>query len=127
MPISDNANGGWLGVPTRPGKPRDVGLTTRHLQRLFRTQVGVSPKLLARLRRFQRVFAAWRDGRTGWSGVALRAGYFDQAHLVRDFNAFAGGAPAGLLAALPEFTRLFTPLHATRRAALAYGADLIDD
>lgn len=27
MPTSDNANGGWLGVPTRPGKPRQVGLT----------------------------------------------------------------------------------------------------
>lgn len=106
---------------------RQVGLTTRHLQRLFRSQVGVSPKQLARMRRFQRVFAAWRDGGKGWSGVALRAGYFDQAHLIRDFNAFAGGAPAGLLAALPEFTRLFTPLHVARHAASVSGADQIND
>jgi phosphosulfolactate synthase len=27
MPTSDHTNGGWLGVPTRPGKPRQVGLT----------------------------------------------------------------------------------------------------
>ncbi len=89
-------------------------VTPRHLQRLFADQVGVTPKLLARIRRVQRVFAAWRDAPGTWSRVAAECGYFDQAHLVRDFRELAGGAPAGLLEAMPAFTRAFTPLGRTR-------------
>lgn len=88
-----------------------LGTTTRHLQRLFGDSVGVTPKLLCRIRRFQRVFAAWRDDPGNWAEVAVRCGYFDQAHLVRDFSELGGAAPAGLIAALPEFTRLFTALN----------------
>lgn len=90
---------------------REVGTTPRHLQRLFGDAVGISPKLLCRIRRFQRVFAAWRDDPGNWAEVAVRCGYFDQAHLVRDFSELGGAAPAGLIAALPEFTRLFTALN----------------
>lgn len=87
-----------------------AAVTPRHLQRLFADEVGVTPKRLARIRRVQRVFAAWRDAPGTWSRVAAECGYFDQAHLVRDFRELAGGAPAGLLEAMPAFTRAFTPL-----------------
>lgn len=90
---------------------RELGTTPRHLQRLFGESVGISPKLLCRIRRFQRVFSAWRDDPGNWAAVAVRCGYFDQAHLVRDFSELGGAAPAGLIAALPEFTRLFTALN----------------
>jgi AraC-like DNA-binding protein len=88
-----------------------LGTTARNLQRLFRAHVGIPPKLLCRIRRFQRVFAAWRDTPDTWAAVAAECGYFDQAHLVRDFSELGGGPPAGLVARLPEFTRLFTALH----------------
>ena len=91
-------------------------VTPRHLQRLFADQVGVTPKLLARIRRVQRVFAAWRDAPGTWSRVAAECGYFDQAHLVRDFREIAGGAPAGLIEAMPAFTRAFTPLGSARHS-----------
>lgn len=90
----------------------DLATTPRHLQRLFGVAVGISPKLLCRIRRFQRVFAAWRDDPGNWAAVAVRCGYFDQAHLARDFTELGGTAPAGLIAALPAFTRLFTALNA---------------
>jgi AraC-like DNA-binding protein len=90
---------------------KEVAMTTRHLQRLFTQCVGISPKLLSRIRRFQRVFAALRDQPEGWASVAIGCGYADQAHLIRDFTELGGGAPAGLLADLPEFTRQFTPLR----------------
>ncbi|MES2304557.1 MAG: AraC family transcriptional regulator [Gemmatimonadota bacterium] len=80
------------------------GLTLRSLQRLFAREVGVSPKLLTRIARFQRVFAARRDDPGSFARVAAQCGYADQSHLVRDFHDFAGMPPAELLAALPELT-----------------------
>lgn len=89
----------------------EVAMTPRHLQRLFTRSVGINPKLLSRIRRFQRVFAALRDEAAGWSLVAIGCGYSDQAHLIRDFTELGGGPPAELLANLPEFTRQFTALR----------------
>lgn len=88
-----------------------LGCTPRHLQRRFATQVGISPKMLARIRRFQRVFVAWRDDPRSLSGVAAECGYFDQSHLIRDFRDFAGQAPAAFLANQPEFTQFFLSTH----------------
>ena len=92
---------------------RDLGATPRSLQRWFAAQVGISPKLLARITRFQRVFSAWRTDPTSLARVAAECGYFDQSHLIRDFRDFAGAAPAAFLAGPPEFTAFFTanPRH----------------
>ena len=54
--------------------------------------MGVSPKLFSRLIRFRGAFEALRTG-ARQSEVALAAGYADQAHLLREFCAFAGTAP----------------------------------
>ena len=80
----------------------------RRLDRLFRAGLGITPKALVRIVRFQRVFAAWRDDPASCSRVALECGYYDQSHLVRDFRDFAGAPPAGFLAAMPAFTAAFT-------------------
>ena len=93
----------------------EVGATPRTLQRLFATDVGVSPKLLVRITRFQRVFATWRDDPTSLARVAAECGYYDQSHLVRDFRDFAGAAPAAFLADQPEFTAFFTAGTAASR------------
>lgn len=82
--------------------------TPRTLQRLFARDVGIAPKLLARIVRFQRVFAAWRSDPERLSRVAAECGYSDHAHLVRDFRELAGMPPAAFLANTPEFTRFFT-------------------
>ncbi len=84
-----------------------LGCSPRHLQRLFAREVGISPKMLARIRRFQRVFTSWRENPQSLSRVAAECGYFDQPHLIRDFRDFAGAAPAAFLANQPEFTQLF--------------------
>ena len=86
-----------------------LGCSLRHLQRRFAVQVGIAPKLLARIRRFQRVFSAWRDDAGSLARVAAECGYFDQSHLIRDFRELAGTAPAAFLANQPEFTQLFLP------------------
>lgn len=71
---------------------RALGVGERRLERAFRAHVGIGPKAFARIARFR---AAWCALEAGGAAVdvALARGYFDQAHLVRDFRAFAGDAP----------------------------------
>jgi AraC-like DNA-binding protein len=93
----------------RPGSIAEtVGLSRRQLGRLFRERVGITPKSLGRLGRFQRALRAL-DGnpRSALASVATSAGYFDQAHLCRDFRLFAGTSPAGYRREVRELTRHF--------------------
>ena len=76
---------------------RDLGVSTRHLERRFLERTGLPPKRFARMRRFQSVFPAI-EAAGDWAGAAAACGYYDQAHLVRDFREFAGEPPTALLA-----------------------------
>ncbi|MFN2387861.1 MAG: helix-turn-helix transcriptional regulator [Thermoanaerobaculia bacterium] len=85
------------------------GLSRRSLERRFDAAVGMPPKRLARIVRFQRVFREARaSARAGWVEVALRCGYADQSHLIRDFREFSGEAPAAFLVGEGELSRRFT-------------------
>ena len=86
-----------------------LGTTSRTLQRRFAREVGIGPKLLARITRFQNVFSAWREDPGTLARVAADCGYFDQSHLVRDFRDFAGDAPAAALTEQAQFTAFFLP------------------
>jgi AraC-like DNA-binding protein len=70
----------------------EIGCSSRHLIARFNEQVGVSPKLLARILRFERA-VKHVDAGSGWAEIAQDCGYYDQAHLTRDFNQFAGCPP----------------------------------
>jgi AraC-like DNA-binding protein len=73
----------------------EIGCSRRHLITRFREHVGLTPKLLGRILRFERVVSLV-DARTsmGWAEIAQACGYYDQAHMIRDFNQFAGGPPS---------------------------------
>jgi AraC-like DNA-binding protein len=79
----------------------ELGCSRRYLAAGFREQVGVSPKLLGRILRFRRAVSLIGSG-PGWAEIALTCGYYDQAHLVRDFRQFAGSSPR-------EFARRMLP------------------
>jgi AraC-like DNA-binding protein len=73
-----------------------LGISRQHLAAQFKSQVGLSPKLYARIQRFRRAAEALRQPRPGavdWAQLALECGYFDQSHLIHDFQEFAGSAP----------------------------------
>jgi AraC-like DNA-binding protein len=73
----------------------EIGCSRRHLISRFREQVGVTPKLLARILRFERAVALVDAGtEMGWAEIAQACGYYDQAHMIRDFHQFAGGPPS---------------------------------
>ena len=86
----------------------DAGLSSRQLERRFMREIGIGPKLLSRILRFQQVFRAVERSDTAWASVAVECGYYDQAHLIRDFNQFAGQTPAVLFAGQTVLTESFT-------------------
>jgi len=90
------------------GLESETGLSSRQLERRFRSSVGLGPKLLARIVRFQNVLLlAGGSEPAEWAGIAVSCGYFDQAHLSRDVREFAGISP-GSLAAAGTLSGLFT-------------------
>jgi AraC-like DNA-binding protein len=68
-------------------------LSERQLERLFVEQVGITPKLYARIRRFRSVLDHLQDPedaeRPNMADVAASYGYTDQSHLARDFRNFS--------------------------------------
>lgn len=73
-------------------------LPARTLERHFRAEVGLSPKRLARIVRFHGVVGTLdRAHRPDWAALAVDAGFYDQAHLIRDFRQFAGMTPGAYL------------------------------
>ena len=77
----------------------DLGVSERHLRRVFRDTVGVSPKTFAKLARFHRALRSAARGTptASWASIAAAAGYYDQAHLIGEFRAIAGVTPRALL------------------------------
>jgi AraC-like DNA-binding protein len=73
---------------------RQVGLSQRRLITIFKQELGVTPKLFSRVRRFQRALVQIRGSAVpDWPSVAVDCGYFDQSHMIRDFLAFSGFSP----------------------------------
>src|SRR5215472_354774 len=82
---------------------REAGLSDRRFIDVFRSEVGLNPKLFSRIERFQRVLAAVDPlPEPEWEQVALEHGYFDQSHLIRDFVEFSGLGPADYLRRLKQ-------------------------
>ena len=76
---------------------RETGFSREHLIRRFREQIGLTPKAYANIVRFNHAIELAHLPGTRWADVANACGYFDQAHLVRDFQRYAGRAPTSLL------------------------------
>ena len=75
-----------------------TGFSQRHFIATFRDEVGLTPKVFARITRFRRVIDTLQGSpEIDWSALALECGYFDQAHFIHDFRAFAGISPSAYL------------------------------
>ncbi len=81
----------------------ETGWSPRHLGEQFRAETGLSPKAGARVVRFDRARRRLlgrqaEGGRVVLADLATECGYYDQAHLARDFRDLAGCPPSALLA-----------------------------
>lgn len=69
-------------------------ISNRQLERKFTNLVGISPKLLSRIVRFQNVFNLVKNNQiNSLSTLSYEGGYYDQAHFIRDFKEFSGLTP----------------------------------
>jgi AraC-like DNA-binding protein len=77
---------------------RDAGLGVRSLQRLFQQQIGVTPKLFARIVRFESALKSKAlFPEKSWATIAYQFGYHDQMHMIHDFQKLSGANPRGIL------------------------------
>lgn len=73
---------------------RDVDLSERRFISVFAAEVGLTPKLFARVQRFQHALASSRNApEPDWAQLAIACGYFDQSHLIRECVEFSGVTP----------------------------------
>lgn len=83
-----------------------AGVSNTYLSQRFKELIGITPKRLARIQRFfATIFAIDPAGPVDWADLALRAGYFDQAHFTHDFRAFTGLTPTRYLEVRRRFLR----------------------
>jgi AraC-like DNA-binding protein len=83
-----------------------LALSRTRLNQLFRAAVGLTPKQYQRVGRFQKVLRLLEDGAVHlgerqrsvhWSELAISCGFYDQAHLTREFHLCAGMTPGAYL------------------------------
>jgi len=81
-----------------PKLGRQEALSLRQFERLFRSEVGMSPKAFARIARFQAALDAKLANPTRtWLNIAHSFGYYDQMHMVHDFEQLGRHTPSQLL------------------------------
>lgn len=96
---------------------RQAGLSLRQFERRFDRQIGMGPKMFARVVRFEAAMDCMtRSGADSWADLAYRFGYFDQMHMVHEFAALAGDTPTGTL-------NVFRMFFAAELAATRSGRD----
>jgi AraC-like DNA-binding protein len=82
----------------------ELGCSRKHLAVRFGEHVGLPPKLVARMLRFRRASDLIDTG-TSFAQVAAACGYYDQAHLDRDFRDFAGTTPTAYISERVTFVQ----------------------
>lgn len=75
-----------------------IGRSRRHLTECFRSEVGITPKTLARIARFELACSLLRRDPCDLAGMAVTAGYHDQAHMNHEWQALAGCTPKAWIA-----------------------------
>jgi len=73
----------------------DANMSLKNFERHFTEQVGLSPKLFGCIARFNHALSLkLKNPEENWTSIAFESGYFDQMHLIKDFNRFYGNAPS---------------------------------
>lgn len=82
---------------------RAVGYSEKQMGRLFRQHLGTGVKTFSRIVRVNHAMRLLESGAARISDVAVEAGYFDQPHLVHDFQALCGTSPQDYLRGMSLF------------------------
>ena len=81
----------------------NIGISSTRFIKVFKDEIGFTPKLFCRVLRFQdALYQITRTPNPDWVDIALRCGYYDQAHLINEFQAMGGITPNGYAPFDPE-------------------------
>jgi AraC-like DNA-binding protein len=80
---------------------QESGMSHRHFVARFRSEIGVTPKEMARVLRFEHSVHLLQHTSASLAEIAAVAGFCDQSHLNREFNALAGCSPQELVGDRP--------------------------
>jgi AraC-like DNA-binding protein len=100
---------------------RAAGMSARQIERRFREDVGLPPKLLARIVRLQCALRRVREG-LPLTDIALACGYYDQAHMTRDFRQLAAMSPRAWQHHAGDLAPLFVAGASGRASGAAGGS-----
>lgn len=93
----------------------NMGVAERRLERRFNAAVGISPKMLARIVRFQGVVQSIQQAETPNMLDAVHGfGYFDQSHMIREFKEFSGDTPLSYFEKTHDLSDIFTSRSSLR-------------
>lgn len=83
-----------------------LAMSPKRLIASFRSEVGLTPKLYCRVRRFERMLRAIeQSAEVNWALVGNHNGYYDQAHLTHEFRHFSGYTPGEYLSLRGPYAR----------------------
>jgi AraC-like DNA-binding protein len=86
-----NRRGGRIAIDA---VARSHGLSRQEFARRFAAGAGLTPKVFARITRFQSLVRALLSSDVSqWAGMAPDVGFYDQAHMINEFRTFAGAPP----------------------------------
>lgn len=85
-----------------------ANMSMKTFERHFIEQVGASPKVFARVLRFNKAMAAKMNNfRLSWTSIAHDCGYYDQMHFIRDFREFSGTTPTDFFKHTPPLEETY--------------------
>ncbi len=83
---------------------RKIGFSQKHFISLFDRWVGLNPKAFVRICKFQKVLQLIEQNQSiNWAEIVFACGYYDQAHFIKEFQAFSGINPSAYLRQKGDF------------------------
>jgi len=81
---------------------KEVAYSKRQLNRLFKLQVGISPKEFSQVHAVQNCITMLKKEKMSMVDVAVDGGYFDQTHFIKTFKKYCGVTPENFKKTLPS-------------------------
>ncbi|TGK78686.1 helix-turn-helix domain-containing protein [Leptospira montravelensis] len=86
----------------------DIGYSKRYIDKLFQAYVGVSPKLISSIERFQSIYKTWaKTDILHFQKLGLLDLYYDQSHFIKEFKKYTGHSPNQFTSKENQFGKLF--------------------
>ena len=107
-----------------PALAKQACMSPRQFERRFNREIGLPPKLYARIARFESALESKAlSSDESWTEITNRLGYFDQMHLIKDFKEFSGEVPTRLVAQLEAaYDAHLSDIRSGRRTPIARNA-----